>query len=108
MTKLLLVAICATLLCNTGHAQACTPLGDQTTYGTGNVWIGYLYNNDNFTAYAGYVTQGTAGNPSFDQNFGGSDVTYATNGCGVATSTTVTSSLAARSRQGAPVAVSSA
>jgi hypothetical protein len=68
-------------------AQPCTPLGDQTTYGTGNVWIGYVYDNANLTNYAGYVNEGVAGNPNFDESFGGDVVTYATNGCGVLTTT---------------------
>ena len=68
-------------------SQACTPQGDQTTYGTNNVWRGYVYDNSNFTTYKGYVTEGTAGSPNFDQSFGGSNTTYATNGCGTQTET---------------------
>jgi len=69
------------------HAQACTPLGDQVTYGTNDVWIGYIYDNSNFTSYSGYVTEGVAGNPSIDESFGGDYVNYATNGCSVYTET---------------------
>jgi hypothetical protein len=65
----------------------CTPLGDQTTYGTNDVWIGYVYDNADITNYAGYVTEGITGNPNFDESFGGDNVTYATNGCGVLTTT---------------------
>jgi hypothetical protein len=69
------------------NAQPCTPLGDQVTYGTDNIWIGYVYDNMNFTTYAGYVNEGLTANPNFDQSFGGSDVNYTTNGCPVFTST---------------------
>lgn len=65
----------------------CSPQGDQVSYGTNNVWIGYVYDNMDFTGYAGYVNEGTTGNPNFDQSFGGSDVNYPTNGCSVFTST---------------------
>lgn len=66
-------------------AQACTPAGDQTTYGSSNVWIGYVYSGTNFNTYRGYVTVGTSTNYAFDQNFGGSSVSYPTNGCPVTT-----------------------
>ena len=68
-------------------AQPCTPLGNESVYGTNNVWIGYVYDNMDLTNYRGYVTEGTSTDPSFDQSFGGSDVNYATNGCPVFTST---------------------
>jgi type IX secretion system substrate protein len=67
------------------NGQACTPAGDQTTYGTGNVWIGYVYSGVNFNTYHGYVTEGTVANYAFDQSFGGASVPYATNGCPVTT-----------------------
>lgn len=62
------------------NMSCCTPAGDQVSYGT-NQWIGYAYHNDNFTDYAGYVTQSN----DFDQTFGGDYVSYATNGCPVYT-----------------------
>lgn len=68
-------------------AQPCSPSGDETSYGTNNVWIGYVYNNRNFNNYRSYVNEGTFANPNFDQNFGGNDVHYATNGCSVRTET---------------------
>lgn len=71
----------------TSYSQACTPAGDQTTYGTGNVWIGYVYDNINFTSYNGYVTEGNAGSPNFDESFTGDYVNYTTNGCPVYTET---------------------
>ena len=40
--------------------QPCTPQGNQTTYGTNNVWIGYLYDGTNFNTYLGYVNEGSA------------------------------------------------
>jgi hypothetical protein len=68
-------------------AQPCTPQGDQVTYGTNNVWIGYVYDNLDLTGYSGYVNQGNSSNPDFDQSFGGDNVSYTTNGCPVNTST---------------------
>ena len=62
-------------------AQSCTPLGDTAVFGTNNVWRGYVYSGNNFTTYRGYVTEGTSASPNFDENFGGSNVSYATNGC---------------------------
>ncbi|HTI10038.1 MAG TPA: T9SS type A sorting domain-containing protein [Puia sp.] len=67
------------------NAQSCTPQGDQTTYGTGNVWIGYVYQGKNFDTYTGYVTEGAAGSSNFDESFGGNQVNYNTNGCAVYT-----------------------
>ncbi|MBW7890100.1 MAG: T9SS type A sorting domain-containing protein [Chitinophagaceae bacterium] len=67
------------------YSQKCTPAGDQTTYGTGNVWIGYAYKNKNLNNYRGYVNEGTAASPNFDQNFGGENVDYPTHGCPVNT-----------------------
>lgn len=86
MKKLLLLSFIGIIACFAADAQ-CTPQGDQVSYGTGDVWIGYVYDNTNFTGYAGYVTEGTAGNPAFDQSFGGGNVNYATNGCSIYTST---------------------
>ena len=65
------------------NGQPCTPAGDQTTYGSNDAWIGYVYSGTTFTTYQGYVTAGTAGNYAFDQNFGGAYVGFATNGCTV-------------------------
>ena len=69
------------------YAQACTPAGDETSYGTADTWIGYLYNNLDFTSYSGYTTEGTPGSPNFDESFGGDYVNYTTNGCPVYTET---------------------
>jgi hypothetical protein len=66
-------------------AQPCTPLGDQTTYGTNNIWIGYAYQGQNFDTYKGYTTEGIASDPAFDESFGGDQVNYNTNGCSVYT-----------------------
>jgi hypothetical protein len=68
-------------------AQSCTPLGDEVTYGTNDVWLGYIYDNQNFTNYAGYVTEGTIGNPNFDESFTGDYANYITNGCPIYTQT---------------------
>lgn len=78
---LLVIASC------TGYAQSCTPLGDQTTYGSNNTWIGYVYDNSNFTNYRGFITEGNASSPNFDESFGGSNVSFSTNGCPITTTT---------------------
>lgn len=68
------------------NAQACsTAQGNQTTYGTNNVWIGYVYTGMAFNNYQGYVTEGTASSPDFNEGFGGGGVTYNTNGCSITT-----------------------
>lgn len=69
------------------NGQSCTPQGNQTSYGNNNVWRGYVYDNINFTDYKGFVTEGSAGSPNFDQNFGGDNINYSTNGCSVTTTT---------------------
>lgn len=70
-----------------GYSQSCTSQGDETSYGSGDVWIGYVYDNLNLTNYAGYVNKGSAGNPNFSETFGGDNVSYPTNGCPVLTET---------------------
>ncbi|MGF2412293.1 MAG: T9SS type A sorting domain-containing protein [Ferruginibacter sp.] len=85
MKNSIIILLC--LLCFSGSAQICTPQGDEISYGVNNVWIGYAYDNMNFTGYKSYVNEGTAGSPNFDESFGGDDVNYATNGCVVFTST---------------------
>jgi hypothetical protein len=69
------------------NAQPCTPQGNQTSFGNNDTWIGYVYDNQNFTSYRGYVTEGSPGNPNFNQQFGGDNVNYPTNGCSVNTNT---------------------
>lgn len=69
------------------HAQCTPPANPGTTYGTNNVWIGYMYRNTDFTSYAGYVNQGTAANPDFDEDFDGDNVNYPTSSCNVNTET---------------------
>lgn len=69
-------------------AQACsTAAGDQTTYGTNNVWIGYVYTNQDLNPvnYQGYVNEGAASSPIFNEDFGGGGVNYNTNGCSITT-----------------------
>lgn len=84
-TKLPLL-ILFVLLCMSSHATPpCVALGDQTTYGTNNIWIGYAYQGKNFDTYYGYVNEGISSSPNFDENFGGDQVNYATNGCPVYT-----------------------
>src|ERR1700738_5131522 len=67
-----------------GNAQ-CTPQGNQTSYGTGTTWIGYIYQGMNFNTYEGYVNEGSAASSNFDEGFGGGQVNYNTNGCSVFT-----------------------
>src|ERR1700744_718368 len=69
------------------NAQACsTAQGDQTTYGTNNVWRGYVYKGQTLASnqYQGYVTEGTSSSPNFNETFGGGS-TYNTNGCSITT-----------------------
>ena len=87
MKHFLLLFVIVLLELHTVFSQSCTPQGDQTTYGMNNIWIGYVYDNANLTNYRGYVNQGNSSNPNFDQNFGGDNVSYATNGCLVVTET---------------------
>lgn len=83
MKKILLTTILITGYILTGFGQSCTPLGDETTYGTGNVWIGYAYNEMDFSKYRGYINEGTTASPNFDENFGGNYGSFSTNGCNV-------------------------
>jgi PA14 domain len=87
MKNLTILLLCLLCIHCPGNSQSCTPLGDETTYGSNNIWTGYVYDNINLTAYSGYVNEGTIASANFDENFGGDNVTYPTNGCGVATST---------------------
>lgn len=87
MKKLLLISAFIMSLVIGTNAQPCSPTGNENTYGTGNIWIGYAYNNRTLGSYRGYVNEGTAGSPNFDQNFGGSDVNYYTTSCRVRTET---------------------
>src|ERR1700743_3836686 len=87
MKKLLFTLIVIFLLSDHhAQAQACaTAQGDQNAYGSNNVWIGYVYTGQRFNNYMGYVNEGAAANPNFDESFGGSTVTYNTNGCSITT-----------------------
>ena len=78
----------ASLILGTLISQAqCVPAGNQTTYGTSNTWIGYVYQGSSFTKYKGYVNEGNSSSPNFDESFGGAQTNYATNGCPVYTDT---------------------
>jgi hypothetical protein len=50
--------------------QICMGTGSQTTYGTNNVWNGYLYQGMNFQTFKGTSTEGSASSPFFDESFG--------------------------------------
>ncbi|MEJ0080116.1 MAG: hypothetical protein WDM78_03930 [Puia sp.] len=77
----------ALIIASTMSFAGCIPAGDETTYGTNNVWIGYVYGGIAFNSYKGYVNEGVTASPSFDESFGGASVNYATNGCSVLTDT---------------------
>src|SRR5580692_8448393 len=69
------------------QAQTCsTAQGNQTTYGTNNVWIGYVYTGMtlNSSNYQGDFTIGTASSPNFNTTFTTSS-TYSPNGCTINT-----------------------
>src|SRR6185369_694423 len=87
MKTFLPISIFSLFVCLSANSQSCTPLGDQVTYGANNVWRGYVYDNSNLTTYKGYVTEGTASSPNFDESFGGNNTNYSTNGCSVQTET---------------------
>ena len=80
-----LTTLCLLFLAGSLQVNACTALGNQTTYGTGNTWIGYAYQGRTFTTYNGYVNEGSASSPNFDESFGGDNVSYNTNGCPITT-----------------------
>ncbi len=61
----------------------CSPTGNQTSFGTGNTWIGYMYNNLDFTSYRGFINQGSAGSPNFDFDFGGENGNFTGASCNV-------------------------
>ncbi len=63
----------------------CTPSGNQTTYGTNNVWIGYVYTGINFNTYQGHVNEGSSLTANFDESFGGVNVIYPTSDCSIKT-----------------------
>ena len=69
------------------NAQACTPAGDETSYGSSDTWIGYVYDNMGFTGYSGFVNEGAPGNADFNETFGGDYTNYNTNGCPAYTET---------------------
>jgi len=83
---LALTATFSMLMVNNTQAQSCTPQGNPAVYGSGNTWIGYLYQGKNFNTYKGYISEGNS-NALFDENFSGSQTSFATNGCPVYTDT---------------------
>ena len=86
-TILLSLLIFFTIGIQFSFAQSCTPQGDQVSYGSNNVWIGYVYQGINFNTYKGYVNEGSSSSPDFNESFGGNQVNYNTNGCSVYTDT---------------------
>ena len=87
MKNLLLSVFALFAISNFSNSQSCTPQGNQTSYGTSNVWRAYVYDGTSFNTYKGYVTEGSAGSPNFDESFGGSNTTFNTNGCSTTTET---------------------
>lgn len=85
MKRLLLTCCILAGLISNGHSQNCNPQGNQNTYGTNNVWIGYVYNNSNLGSYKGYINRGSAASPNFDTDFGGANTALTTAGCPVQT-----------------------
>lgn len=82
----LIVLIAFFLISNSTSAQTnCTGTGNQTNFGSGNVWRGYVYSGINFNTFKGRVSEGTSSNPNFDESFGGSNVNYPTSNCDVST-----------------------
>ena len=72
-------------LATNGNAQ-CTPQGNPATYGTGNTWIGYMYQGKTFNTYKGYTTEGNS-SANFDESFTAAQTNFATNGCTIYTDT---------------------
>ena len=66
---------------------SCSATENTSIYGTANTWNGYVYDGINFNIYTGMVQEGSASNPSFDENFGGGNVSYSTSGCAIQTET---------------------
>ncbi|MET0635487.1 MAG: T9SS type A sorting domain-containing protein [Chitinophagaceae bacterium] len=87
MKQILLSLFTLITIVNSLEAQTCSPLGDQTSFGSNNIWTGYVYSNADLTGYIGYVNEGTSASANFDQNFGGDNATYSTNGCATTTET---------------------
>ena len=88
MKNFLIVTVFILFISPAVSAQFCpSAQGDENTYGSSNIWIGYVYDNIDFTNYAGYVNEGSAASPNFDESFGGNTATYITNGCSVYTET---------------------
>lgn len=82
MKNCLLILICIACASVCARSQ-CTTTGNQTNYGINNVWRGYVYNNTNFSSYAGRISEGNSTSPNFDEDFGGDYVNFATTSCNV-------------------------
>ncbi len=81
-----LIAFICLLLAGNIQAQTCTPQGNPAVYGSGNSWIGYMYQGKSFNTYKGYITEGNS-NAIFNETFGGAQTNFVTNGCPVLTDT---------------------
>ncbi len=86
LLQVLIVSMFGLLITNNSNAQSCTPLGNPATYGTGNTWIGYMYQGKTFNTYKGYINEGNS-SANFDESFVGAQTNFATNGCTVYTDT---------------------
>jgi hypothetical protein len=87
MKTKLIIATLILLVSTTAKSQTCSPKGNETKYGSSDVWIGYVYDNLDLTSYKGYVNEGVSGNANFDESFGGSYANYSVNNCTVYTET---------------------
>lgn len=81
-----ILPICILFFTGNSQAQACSPQGNPAVYGTGNTWIGYMYQGKNFNTYKGYTTEGNS-SAAFDESFTAAQTNFATNGCPVYTDT---------------------
>lgn len=78
----------ALLLTGTSTYAGCPVGAAPTTYGTNNVWIGYVFDGTGFNTYSGYINEGNISSPNFDESFGGSNTNFNTiDGCAVQTET---------------------
>ena len=86
----LIILTGAFLMSVTGHqleAQTCgSAQGNPATYGTNNVWIGYVYTGMTLSSanYQGDFTVGTASSPNFNTTFTSSG-TFTPSGCSINT-----------------------
>jgi hypothetical protein len=81
----ILVILTFTLANFASYSQSCTPTGNQTAYGSANIWVGYIYQGVDFNTYEGYVNEGNSQSPNFQANFAssGNVASYSTTSCSI-------------------------